>query len=410
MIKDVFYIDRNGKETKMYLPNMESLILEQDIFNPYLEGVLTITDMESFQDINVSYGDKIVIDFENPDNEEVELEPVRKEFIIYQRLPFDVKRTPIRSYEFRFTNNNLINADTRQVSKTYIGKTFKYIVEDLLDSAGVKYKVWGEYTDKINFTSPLWTPLKSISYLSQWNRTKEGHGGIVCFSNLLDDRLEIISLIDLFEGKYTDPKIEEYIKIHKKNPWEEAISYAASREKWNIADGIMLSKDIDYQRALELGAGQVTYGNFDLNENKIGFITKKITDLKYKRMSPYNPFTEKMVGANETYNWYTDNFEYGRDSSIDDRLLKILCDTIEIKTVVGATLNRKLGMVVKMDYPKQMSDTPNIPEYILPDKKYSGKYLIRTVKNMYNNGIAKQELTLITDGYNDSCNDTYKQW
>lgn len=408
MINSIFHIDKHGKETEILRNHASALVMVQDIYSPVFEGILTVESQDDFELNSFEMGSKIKIKFLKiniPDNINIEpeIEPIEVIFPVHKVVPHSVERTSFRSFDVYFTLKGLSELwSTQKTGRYYKQETFDYIITDLFRDSGVNIKFFDEYTDKIDFTPPLWSPIKSALYLSGYTKTKTNAANILFIPNFLENRIDIVSMEKLFNNEYTKGFSSE------KNP----ISYSASTKGQNVADILVISKNVDIIPLLSLGIGKNNYGNFNLDNNKLEWTDKTIKDINLPRLSKYKPFTDDLINNNIINHWSTSSDTNVRDSLMLARYTKMFSDLIEMKAVVPGTFNRNIGSQVYVNYPKQMADDRTNIDYVLPDRKYSGKYIIRTIVHSFNllSKIYKQEITMFTDGFNDNDNKIYKAW
>jgi len=415
VLTKVTYIKSDGTEHPLDIIEVGELIISQNIFTPHIIGELTITDRDFWQNVMPMMGDKLEITIEKPvlpktaDELYDTIQPFYNDytFDVYKsvQMPIDLSKKPYRDVCVYFTAGNMLNAYTTPVSKAFHDKTFKQIANDLCNTVGVEPKFYEKYVKKITYTTPKWTPLKSLTDMSDYVVAEGNRAGVLFFQNL-DGTLNFVTIPSLFEGALgIYDNMETYIPPPVDKTVKENHSLFSSNRNFNKVITMQFMKVPNYMKMANKGFFKSTYSYIDLESNTVDTHEKNITDTKNlgTKLSEYLCVNKEMLGNYETNT--TDISPCGNckeylQGYMDTKLNRMLLDMYEIRISVEGYIDRKIGQIISIDIPSQLTVNTENEEYHVPDDVYTGKFLISGIKHVFTSKTYLQEIMAVTDGIN----------
>ena len=377
-----------------------SLIINESISSPAITGTFSIADWQGFDEVGEIFaGDSFQITFHTEDSKELNLD-----FTIYEsKLNNDPNQT-FGSVIYSFCSPWLIDGMTRQISKSYIDKYCHEIIEDLLIQCGAKIGYIEPIKHKFNhFTTPLWTPIHSITHLLSYALNKNDVGGYTLWTDLKENKVYCTTIDYLFKGKHGDFSSEPFTSIVENEAYKNRI------ESINIETGF------DMIRYGNSGIASTRLDGFNFDKTTIYSTTEKITDIKTTHLStklPINPKFlvtkyQKIKGcvlhpSTDYLIKDTNQYEDLVKGKLYTQYALLSSDIIKANIFSNPLSERRVGHLVSLNYPTQ--DTPKTNTV----KQYTGKYIIKHLKHIIINGNYKQAITLICDGYKQSSADLIK--
>jgi hypothetical protein len=405
--------------------NMASCSISQDLFTPHLSGVLHLSDRDSWQNLMPTLGDKLEILFAKPiipldgeSKERLEIEQQVYTFDVYKSVQGDIDMTkrPFRDLFIYFTAGNMVDAYSTSISRTYDRKTFNSIAKDLCKRVSVTPKFFETFTNPITYTAPLWTPIKTLTDLSNYTLTSDNKGGLLFFQDF-SGTLNFITIPSLLEGKMGNYENVYWYNHQSKEKVKENIGLFASNLNFNRCFTMQMVRTPNYLKLANKGLFNSNFTYFDLEQNKVVTIEKNISNTK--RTTP-NKLSKFMNVPPEYLSMFQTNFNFVMPTTdlfnshkgfVDTKLNRCLMDMYELSAVLPGYIDRKVGMIVEIDVPAQLITNQENEEYCTPDNVYSGKYLIKSITNNFYPDSYTQEINFISDGINSNeYNKNIKEW
>jgi len=407
------------------LINISSIVINQDIYNPQLSGTITLHDRDSWERLMPTYGDILQLTIKKPlipltkdQTERLDAKYITLNFTVYKssQPSLDMSKKPFRTIIIHFTAGAIIHAYTNQMSYPFKQKTYKQITQHLLDPIQLKYKFHDNTTQKITYTSPLWSAIHTLTDISDHAMADNNRGGYLFFQDL-DGSLQFVTIPSLLEGKigiYTDTK---YYSVSQDKLIEENLSFTSSNLNFNKIGNMQFTRTPNYIKMADRGFYSSIVSYFDLETNEIKTINKNIKDTKNfgKKLSTYLNIPTDMFGEftnNNVFYFPTKEFkDQYLNSWVNTKLSRMLMGMYEFTVSVPGNIDRKLGTLVKVNVPAQMTSTRDNEEYSTPDEVFTGTYLIRGITHLFTAKSYAQTLNLVTDGINsDKYSNNIKEW
>jgi len=413
-LKKVTYIKSDGEEYPIDIIEVGELIIIQDIFTPQLQGELTISDRDFWQNILPTLGDKLEVVIEKPilpkskDDlyEKIQPDYQTYTFDVYKgvQMPIDMSKKPYRDVCVYFTAGNMLRAYTTPVSKSFNHKTFKQIATDLFNTVDVSVKFHDEYDKVLNYTTPMWTPIKTLTDITSYAVTKGEKAGVMMFQTL-DGKLNFISTQELFNGKMGEyDNTETYIDSMNQMV-EENHALGSSNKNFNKVITMQFTKIPNYMKMANKGYFNSTFTYYELESNTLDTYTRNIKSINNKgnKLSKFLNVNPEHFGNYTTNNTHISPCggckEYHK-GYMDTKMSRMLFDMYEIKIGVMGYIDRRIGQLIKIDVPNQVAVNRKNEEYFTADDTYTGTFLIRSIKHNFTSDSYTQEIVAVTDGIN----------
>ena len=370
-----------------------SLVINESISSPAITGYFQIADWQGFDEVGEIFaGDSFQLTFSTEDSTELNLD-----FTIYESI---VNNDPNQTYSaitYSFCSPWLIDGMTRQISKSYIDKYCHEIIEDLLVQCGANIGYIEPTKHKFNhFTTPLWTPIHSITHLLTYALNKNEVGGYTLWTDLKENKVYCTTIDYLFKGKHGDLSKEPFTSTVQNETYRNRI------ESINIETGF------DMIRYGNSGIASTRLDAFNFDKDKVYSTSEKITDLKSTHLSSKLPINPKFLDSKYqkikgcALHPSTDYLikDKSHEDFIKGKLIThyalLSSDIIKVNILSNPLSERRVGNLVSLKYPTQ--DTPKTDTV----KQYSGKYVIKHMKHFIVGSNYRQAITLICDGYKES--------
>lgn len=366
--------------------------LYESITSPGIMGNISIRDWQGFDEIGEIFADDdIIITFNTKDRHELHLN-----YKIYGAdTSVEVGQT-FQPMSYRFCSPWLIDGWTRQISKPYKDKYIHEIIKDLLEECGANIGFIEPTIQKLNrFTTPLWTPIRSIHHLLSFAMNKQEVGGYVFWTDMKTDKVNVTTIDYLYKGSY-GKEDQKFMSLPNNDLYEARIFDLSFESQFDI---------IKY---LNHGTAQTIYHAYYFDKNKTFVFDKKIDEVTHAHLSkdlPINKkFAVKKYSTTQSTMLYPQNdnlvtdaneVKYMVDGRAKTKYVRLTADIFSLSLITNSNSSRRVGNLVELEY---QSEDKTKPE---KNKQYSGNYLIRNIRHMIQNGFYRQAVTLIADGYKE---------
>lgn len=368
----------------------------ESINNPGVTGGITIADWQGFNEVGEIFaGDDLTIIFTTIDKEELRL----KYKIYASRTSVEMGHThqPITYY---FCSPWLIDAYTRQISKSYKEKYAHEIIEDLLKECGAEIGFIEPSKQKLpRFTTPLWTAIKSIHHICSFMVNQQDAGGYVFWTDMKTGKVNVTTIDYLFKGTY-GKETGKFMSLPLNEFYESRIN------------DLTFESHFDLIKFLNLGAAKTTLDAYHYDKNKHYRFEKSVNEVPYAHLSTKFPvpqsFNDKKYATIKPCLIYpmkddqvTDDKMFSDlvDGKAKTKYVRLFSDVFKVNILTNPNSSRRAGNLAEIEY--QSTDKSVVTKNLM----YSGMYLIRNIRHAIFNGIYTQAVTLIADGYKQSKND-----
>ena len=390
--------------------NVKDMIIElsyfEDMFGCVVSGNCVIHDAQNIMSSMQFNGNEYIrISFGKTDDNCID-----KMFRIYKCSTRNRSvGTNQESYIIYFCSDELVLSEQSRVSKSYSGKTIKFIINDILknyllvDENIVNENSLEDTKGVYDFVIPNMKPFEAIHYVSQY-ATSAYNPSIVHDMVFYENRYGYIfvSLATLFkqtiyysydqrpknmpESKYTDPVkfVNNIISFKILNSFDtltDSINGKSANKTMSIDPLLRSVKSILYNSVGQQAMGG-TLNSGPTNNN----LKNRFGKTQYEN---YDSNIKTVIGQNSRENnefikntqQPQKNFNSGSVASQRSSLMNLI-NTNRVKVVVGGDPNITVGRVVELNI---YETGPNSGENVVePDPQYSGKYLISAVRHLMN--------------------------
>jgi len=425
MLIGIKYIKRDNTIIDIPLINYTECRISQDLFDPQLQGYIKLTDRDSWQVLNPIQGDKIelmvykpIIPLKKQTEEDIDYTVTTYSFDVFKSLqtPIDLNKRPFRDLEIHFTSGNIINAYNISISKQFSNKSFQHIAQELCRLCDVKTKFFDtSLNNLLTYCSPQWSPIKIITDISNYAVSDKNKSGYMFYQDM-NGILNFVTLPTLFENGTSEYTNTKYFDNSSQTIINENHSLTATNKNMNKIYTLHFVRVPNYINMIQHGMSLTNLVYFDMEKNQYVTTNKNIYDTKnmYKHLSGYLNVPEDMLNVyqnniSQVYSTsdYKNQFNTGYLNTI---LMKMNTMMYECIATVQGYEDRKLGQIITMEVPSQMTVTQENEEYSTPDEVYTGKYLIKGITNSFTPKAYSQQLTLITDGIQSDKYNNIMKW
>ena len=394
------------------------LSYNEDLFNNTASGYLMVVDSSGFiEKLQMNGNEFIRMTFGKADTTTNIIDKTFRIFKVAKRIPENEGNT--ETYSLYFCSEELLLSEQYKISKSYKGKDIAYNIKDILTNflkvPSKKIANIEATTGIYDFIVPNIKPFDAINWLSTYARPgpKIPGADMVFFENKEGFNFKSIqSLSDsdnaVFYNIYTyDPK-----NINNKNLEEEVLnvttyeilsSYDALGE---INSGMfankLISADILTRTKKETSFDYLKYWNDDntggLNPHPI---TNNYTNRKGDKINDTDEACLKMVFSNfnQSNPAYTNVIKPGSvagnifaETYIPNRTAQLaLANHTRVKMSVPGDPNLTVGVVIDFQLISKN------PAEKLPDKFYSGNYLVTAIRHIINQSEYKTVMEVAKD-------------
>jgi hypothetical protein len=393
----------NFELKKVTIKTYESLpqaIGEMHIFegidSPGITGTITLMDWQGFDELGeVFAGDDLLIEFMSGGRDSLVLK-----YKIYAATGASLATATYQPITYHFCSPWMIDAYTRQISKSYKDKFIHEIVHDLLTECGADIGFIEPTKQKLpRFTTPLWTAIKSMTHLLSFAINQTDVGGYVLWTDMKTGKVNATTVDYLYKGTYG---IEEsrFVSLPKNEFYEARI------------DSLTFESCFDIIRHLNQGTAQTIYQGYFYDKNKLYTSDKGVNKNPYTHLSAKLPInasynTPKYASIKKCYLYPSKDDLISDDKMYTDivdgaqrtRYVRLFSDVFKINISTNPNSSRRAGHLVELVYPSVNKGTPSV------NLHYAGMYLIRNIRHVVTHGIYNQYITVVSDGYVQSGND-----
>jgi hypothetical protein len=367
----------------------------ESITNPAILGHMTLADWQGFDEVGEIFaGDPFEIVFCTEDETELSLK-----FTIFSN---SIRVNPASTFNvvtYNFCSPWLVDGLIRQVSKHYKDKYIHEIIADLLKEVGAEVGYIEPTKQKLNhFTTPLWTVVHSITHLCSFAMNKQDVGGYNFWTDLKDGKVYCTTMDYLYKGTHGVD--------------DQAYTTIARNEFYqNRVETISIENTFDLIRYANLGMGNTRFDGVFYDKKKVFSTKEDVTQIPHAHLStklPLNikykdkkyasikacyihPSTDSLISDDKIY-------EEHIMGKLKNRYANLFVDAIKANVFANPNSSRRAGMMCLLKYQTQSQPKTGT------DKQYTGYYIIRDIRHIMFNGVYKQAVSMICDGYKLSNN------
>ena len=386
-----------------------ALEIYEDMFSPFVSGVLAVKDSLDFTNLFPFVGEEYVnIKIRTPSfNDKVKI--IDDQFYIFKvnnRLKVG-DRSMV--YEIHFFSREAMVDLNKKVSRAYEGKISdiaKSIITDPVHGLESKKTFVIEDTPNGNkFISNYWSPVKNLNYISETATNKNGAASYLFFENRKG--FNFVST----EYLYKQDQVQDFVYDNYMRDFRQdgTATRNVEKEYKRILD-INIPLLFDYIDRSRLGLYASKMIAYDI-------VTKKYIAKNYDMLNNFkntahlnpNPLTSKknirrsqavIVNFPKYYNNFNNYADVTNSKTVQKRMsLLSQADANKVEIVVPGrtdyTVGQKVNLKLNKFNPIQTSD----PSSDVLDKMFSGNYLIATITHAIDREKHECHMQLIKDSY-----------
>lgn len=381
------------KGHELFLQAISSMNIYEGIIYPGILGEIQIADWQGFSEVGEVFAmDDIEITFASVDRPDIKMN-----FKIYASSTSMQPTTTYNPISYKFCSPWLVDAFTRAISKSFKDKFIHEIVKDLLTECGATIGFIEPTKQKLEkFTTPLWTPLKSISHLLSFALNTQDMGGYVFWTDLVSGKVNVTTMDYLYSGKFG----KEDVKF-KPLPLNDLY-------EGRVMD-LTVETNFDVIKSVNQGLQNTKYQSYFIDKNKLYTSEKKVNEIPQTHLSNKLPINNlfldnKYCNIKHSFlypiseNLVSDDNDLKNliDGKANTRYTKLFSDTIRMTFRANANVSRRSGNICELEY--QSAEKT----FVTDNKLYSGKYLIRNIRHYLQGSAFLPIITIINDGYQET--------
>lgn len=164
-------------------PQVEKIVLYEDILSPFLSGEITLRDTYDLPNaFGLSPKMLLRLDLNTPSLSADK--NIRGYFLIYNLTRRELASDRSQLYTYKFVSEEMIYDVQRRISKTYRGNGDKIVQEILTQKLGTSKKFNSDSpTNEIIYTSNFWSPTQNIRYAVEHSIDDDKNPSYVFFEN-----------------------------------------------------------------------------------------------------------------------------------------------------------------------------------------------------------------------------------
>lgn len=369
--------------TNIPLSLISLITIEESIFKPITYGSITLYDSILKESIEFFSGDEVVLYLED--------DIISQKYTLKYMLYADAGQNILEDMEFNtvnlsFASKFAIDLFSITVTDYWKQKKISDIVNDVLNKISIEKGVFDTTLGNIDFTPPMWCPANVIGFLTKTAISTSGSAGYLFFPDIITQKMNFLSHESFVTNKLGESLFDIWtnLKLEGANP--------------SSASDITLEKEFDIISSINKGTLNSNL-NFYLQDGDENNNTNfKFSEFAKKTLSKKMPINKEFADTKYQTNFTTSyQTKLQNEAFIKNRYLKNLFSQIRINLTMAGSFERKAGQVVNLHYPSNYQLKTG-----QDDKKYTGKYIIHSIKHEISRIAHVQNIGLITDGYFDS--------
>ena len=368
-----------------------ALEIYEDIFSPFISGVLGLKDSLDLANLFPFVGEEYVnIKIHTPSFTGKD-KIIDDQYVIYKMSNREMTGDRNLIYELHFISREALVDLNKKVSVCYQGKcsdVAKSIITDKLNGLeSTKTPIIEDTPNGIKFISNYWPPIQSLNFLAEASANSKGAASYIFFENR--QGLNFVSLDLLYKG---DAKQEFIYDLYMRDFTADGRSIRNVEEEYKRIIEISVPTAFDYMDRARSGMFASKMINYDLTTKK--YVVKNFDMLddfpKQDHLNNYPVASKKAVRrANAlifSYPKYHGNFNNFGDvtnaKTIQKRLSLIQqAEATKVEIVVPGrtdyTVGQKVYLKLNKFNPIEGSDT----EKDTTDNMFTGNYLIAAINH-----------------------------
>lgn len=369
-----------------------SIDLYEGLTMPGITGTIVFKDWQGLREIGeVFAGDDLEFSWRIQGKS-----PVVGKYTVYADHGASVdENTTYHKTTFHFCSPWLIDGFTRQVSKPFKNKFVHQIVQELLTEIGAPIGFIEPTMQKLeNFVTPMWTVPHSIRHLSSFAKNNDKKGGYVLWTDLKTGKVYWTTVDWLYKG--TLGKMDHEFIFRPQNIRYEGKVFKVDAEatfdlikllNQGALNTVNYAFDYDHKKVFKTKENVKAYPHAHISQ-KFPVPSKYLSDKKYAstKLSYIYPSTDAPVSNPK-------DFEDLVDGELFTRYTMLFSDAFKINIWAEGESTRRAGHLAKMFYPTSDQSQTN------ENKHFTGNYLIRNIRHVFQDNSYLQAITLVSDGY-----------
>jgi hypothetical protein len=386
-----------------------ALEIYEDIFSPFMSGVLGLKDSLDLANLFPFVGEEYVnIKIHTPSFTGKD-KIIDDQYVIYKMSNREMTGDRNLIYELHFISREALVDLNKKVSVCYQGKcsdVAKSIITDKLNGLeSTKTPIIEDTPNGIKFISNYWPPIQSLNYTAEASVNSKGAASYIFFENR--QGLNFVSLDLLYKG---DAKQEFIYDLYMRDFTADGRSIRNVEEEYKRIIEISVPTAFDYMDRARSGMFASKMINYDLTTKK--YVVKNFDMLddfpKQDHLNNYPVASKKAVRrANAlifSYPKYHGNFNNFGDvtnsKTIQKRLSLIQqAEATKVEIVVPGrtdyTVGQKVYLKLNKFNPIEGSDT----EKDTTDNMFTGNYLIAAINHFIDREKHECHMQLIKDTF-----------
>jgi hypothetical protein len=396
-----------------------ALEIYEDMFSPFISGVLAVKDSLDFTNLFPFVGEEFVnIKIRTPSfNEKTKI--IDDQFYIFKvnnRIKVGDRAT---AYEIHFFSREAMVDLNKKVSRAYEGKVSDIAKAIITDGThGLESKKTYVIEDTPNggkFISNFWSPVKNINYISENATNKNGAASYLFFENRKG--FNFVSTEYLYkQEQLQDFVYDNYMRDFK----QDGTSTRNVEKEYKRIIDINIPLLYDYIDRSRLGLYASKMIAYDMTTKK--YIAKNFDMLEQfnttAHLNPY-PLTSKknirrsqavIINYAKYYNNFNNYTDVTNSKTVQKRMsLLAQADANKVEIVVPGRTDYTVGQKVYLKLNKFNPIQATESNTDVLDKMFSGNYIIATCTHAIDREKHECHMQLIKDSYLMDLNNTGKR-
>lgn len=381
----------------------------EDIFSPFISGVLALKDSLDLANLFPFVGEEYVnLKIHTPSFKGKD-KVIDDQFYIFKMSNREMAGDRNVIYELHFMSREAVVDLNKKVSKCYQGKCSdiaKQIITDKLNGLeSTKAAVIEETPNGVKFISNYWPPVQALNYVAETSSNATGAASYLFFENRFG--LNFVSL----ELLYKSSVVQEFVyDAYMRDFTSDGRSIRNIEQEYKRVIEISIPTVYDYVDRVKSGMYASKMSNHDITTKK--YIVKHFDMLddfpNNHHLNKFAPVSKKAIrrvsGMAFTYPKYYGNFNNFGDvtnaRTIQKRMSLIQqAEATKVQIVVPGrtdyTVGQKINLTLNKFNPIEKTDSPKDAL----DNMFSGDYIISAINHFINREKHECHMELIKDSF-----------
>lgn len=372
------------------LPQVERIVIFEDLFSPFLSGEITLRDTFDLPNaFGLTTRTLLRLDINTPSF--TEDRNIQGYFLLYKLTDRQLASDRSQLYTYKFASEEILYDVQRQISKTYRGDGSTIIEEIIKKKLGSSKKLnVDKPKNELVYTSNFWSPTQNFRYIVENSMDEDGNPAYMFYENLEGFNFKSLSKIakekDILQY-FTASDFIADVETSIENRIRFGTSSRNPNNDYSVIREIRVDSGFDILDFLSRGGSRTTLYTHDLVTKRIDIQKYDLVKDEHNRLNENRFLTDSVISNTEplvmtaSKHWdVSDKGDKTNTKFLQKRISQIAqFESFKLEIDVFGRTDYTIGKKVYLDINQTRPISKDEEKDAFLDRMYSGHYIISKV-------------------------------